>query len=481
MNTVEKLLKVLDCSLNGIMVLGAIRDERGDIIDFEWQFVNSEAAKLVDRRSDELQGKRLLQVMPENKEFGLFDKYVQVVNTGEPTSFDIHYEDQVLDRWFRVQAVKLEDGFVVTFLDISNLKRIESELVEKEGLLSEAQDLANLGSWSWNLVTDQVMWSSKMLDIYGIEDPDFQPTYQYFIERLREKNRPRIEQKLQTAIENKQPYELDFQIQVGKAKKHLEARAIPKIAEDGALTEYIGIVKDVTADKEQQAYLKQAQRKAYRIEKAASTERMARSIAHEIRNPLTNITLATEQLRSESDEETKELFLDMITRNGRRVEDLIKKLMDSAQQAELEMSGYNINDLLDEAITLAMDRIKLRGVSIDRHYESDMCEIQVDGEKVKVALLNIIINAIEAISDKGLVKIETKLTDSECIVSISDDGIGIEEEQMSQLFDPFYTGKKRGLGLGLTTTLNILNSHDANLEVDSTPGEGAKFTLYFKR
>jgi signal transduction histidine kinase len=80
-----------------------------------------------------------------------------------------------------------------------------------------------------------------------------------------------------------------------------------------------------------------------------------------------------------------------------------------------------------------------------------------------------------------MLEITTKLTDTECIVVISDNGIGIEESKMGQLFDPFFTGKQGGLGLGLTTTLNILNSHDANVEVESTLGEGTTFTISFQR
>jgi signal transduction histidine kinase len=96
-------------------------------------------------------------------------------------------------------------------------------------------------------------------------------------------------------------------------------------------------------------------------------------------------------------------------------------------------------------------------------------------------LLNILINAIEAVSERGEVSIKTKLTEEECIIVILDNGLGIEQDQLSELFDPFYTGKKKGLGLGLTSTLSILNSHGANIEVKSELGQGTKFTITFKR
>ena len=436
---------------------------------------------MVDRTPEELVGKKLLEVMPENKEHGLFDKYVEVVNSGEPLTLDINYEDETLNNWFRIQAVKLEDGLVTTFFDISNLKKIESDLLRKEKLLSEALDLANLGSWSWDLKDNSITWSSALLQIYGIEESDFKPTYDYFINSIHADDRQAVESTLKEAMDSVKSYEIGYRIGTPPMVKYLEARAVPKVQADGTLIEYVGIIKDLTAEKIQQQVLRQSQQKAQRIEKVASSERMARSIAHEIRNPLTNIALASEQLRTEPDQESKELFLDMISRNGQRIEDLIKKLMDSSQQAVLDISDQDINKIIDDAIIFAQDRIELRGVEVKRDYDPEMCSIKVDGDKVKMALLNIIINAIEAVDENGTLEITTQLTDTECIVVISDNGIGIEESKMGQLFDPFFTGKQGGLGLGLTTTLNILNSHDANVEVESTLGEGTTFTISFQR
>jgi signal transduction histidine kinase len=157
------------------------------------------------------------------------------------------------------------------------------------------------------------------------------------------------------------------------------------------------------------------------------------------------------------------------------------KLMDSARQSALNTSSHNINDILDEAISLAMDRVRLRRVKIKKEYEQEMCDIQVDGEKVKTALLNIIINAIEAVDQDGTVLIKSEVSEEECIVTISDNGMGMEKDKLGQLFDPFFTGKKRGLGLGLTSTLNILNSHDANIEVASELGKGTTLVVFFKK
>jgi signal transduction histidine kinase len=105
----------------------------------------------------------------------------------------------------------------------------------------------------------------------------------------------------------------------------------------------------------------------------------------------------------------------------------------------------------------------------------------MDREKMKIALLNIVINAVEAMQPgNGVLKISTENKNGYIIASISDNGKGIAHDDLEKLFDPFYTDKPAGMGLGLTSTKNILNSHSAEIEVTSAPGEGTTFFISFK-
>ncbi len=477
----DQLLKILDSSLNAIMAFSSVRDNQGVIVDFTWQLVNQQAADSVGRKPEELIGKRLLEEMPQNKELGLFERYCTVVDEDQPIAFEIQYTGENINNWFQIQAVKLNDGFVVTFIDITESKNVEAELTRQKHLLSETHDLANTGSWSWDLASNQVSWSDHIFKMYEISDNDFEPSFDFFMQSMVRDDREATKEIIENAIFNNQGYHLKYRVKVGDQLKHLEARAIPRFNEEHKVVGYIGLIRDITLEQVQASALKKADLRAKRIQKVVSSERMAKSIAHEIRNPLTNIGLATEQLKVDEDKESHELFLDMIQRNGERIEDLIRKLMDSASQATMQLGSYDINEILDQVLTLAKDRIRLRNVKISKHYHPEMCEISVDAEKVKMALLNILINAVEAVDDGGEVKLATWLTDEECFVEISDNGPGIEPELQNHLFDPFFTGKKKGLGLGLTTTLNIINSHDANIEVSSTLGEGSTFIISFKR
>lgn len=473
--------KLLDSSLNGIMVFDAIQNDNGTIVDFTWKLVNSVASNLVGMESKALIGKQLLENMPEILGKELFDIYIEVAETGVSLSFQVNATKE-LGKWFRLQVVQFEEGLIVTILDITELKEAEAEVIRKGQLLMEAQELAKLGSWTWDLEQNQVEWSENVYKIYEISDLSFRPSYEFFFDSMMEEDKIRIAETIGNATKTGETYDITFRIVVEDKIKHLQARAVPKLNIDGKVQAYVGIIRDVSLEKERQLDLKKADQKLLRMGKAASSERMARSIAHEIRNPLTNITLASEQLKSESDKDSKIMFLEMIERNSQRIDALIMELMESAKPAELQLGYHDVHDIIEDTLQLAKDRIKLRGVKIKKQFAPAMVKILIDREKVKIALLNIIINAIEAIEQEtGEICIETHLDDAECTIKISDNGPGIPHDMLNQLFDPFFTKKTRGIGLGLTTTLNIINSHDGNIEVSSELGKGTSFLISFQK
>jgi PAS domain S-box-containing protein len=128
----QQLLKsILDSSLDGIMAFKSVRNLKNEIVDFEWIFVNDVAEAIVQRQADYLIGRKLLEEMPGNKDAGLFDKYVSVVETGQYTTLEQYYSADGITKWFKISAVKLNDGFTVTFQDISELKQALVDLENK--------------------------------------------------------------------------------------------------------------------------------------------------------------------------------------------------------------------------------------------------------------------------------------------------------------------------------------------------------------
>ena len=216
-------------------------------------------------------------------------------------------------------------------------------------------------------------------------------------------------------------------------------------------------------------------------EKFAATGRIARTIAHEVRNPLTNINLAAEQLMSEmsaNDENTGFLF-DMINRNSSRINQLISDLLNSTKFSELNFTKISANELLEQALKEANDRIALKNVEIIKKYSTDICDITVDNERIKIAFLNIIINALEAVENNpnGKLILETKGEKDKCSIIISDNGSGMDKDALSRLFEPYFTSKPNGNGLGLTNTQNIILNHKGDIMVKSEQGRGTTFII----
>jgi len=217
------------------------------------------------------------------------------------------------------------------------------------------------------------------------------------------------------------------------------------------------------------------------IEKFAATGRIARTIAHEVRNPLTNINLAVEQLQTEPDGNRSEdggMMLEMINRNSARINLLITDLLNSTKFTDLIYKKVPVNQLLDETLELARDRILLKGISIRKNYMTDICDISVDVERIKIAFLNVIVNAIEAMEPgKGILQVTTTAREGKCVILVSDNGPGMSDESQSRVFEPYFTSKPKGTGLGLTNTQNIILNHNGQIAFESKKGEGTTFTI----
>ena len=215
------------------------------------------------------------------------------------------------------------------------------------------------------------------------------------------------------------------------------------------------------------------------MEKFTSTGRIARTIAHEVRNPLTNISLAAEQLQeSWIQNNESSMLLDMINRNSTRINQLVSDLLNATKVIELNNKPVNINKILDETLVMAADRIDLGKIKVEKNYLSRGCNVSVDEEIIKVAFLNIIVNAIEATEkNKGLLKLRTRTHGDKCIVEIEDNGTGMDEDTQQKLFEPYFTTKSKGNGLGLTNSQNVIMNHRGKISVKSQPGKGSIFII----
>jgi PAS domain S-box-containing protein len=247
------------------------------------------------------------------------------------------------------------------------------------------------------------------------------------------------------------------------------------IENDGNNQGYIqGILHDITNQKK-------TERATLLAEKLAATGRLVRTLAHEVRNPLSNIHMSLEQLSNNTAGEDK-IYLDIIDRNGKRINDLITELLTSSRPTEVVFHKLTLQTVLDETITVALDRITLKQIKLKVNYPEVSCYVMGDKEKLRIAFLNIIINAIEAIAHaNGELQISIIVNEENYGVEFTDNGCGIPPENLSKLFEPYFTSKRNGIGLGLASTLNILQSHNATVEVKSKVNSGTTFIVTFNR
>ena len=205
-------------------------------------------------------------------------------------------------------------------------------------------------------------------------------------------------------------------------------------------------------------------------------------LVHELRNPLTNIMLTIHLLESKILDDNDRMYIDIIKRSSAKINDLVNDLLKGQKQQEVETEKYSIHQLLDEVIEAASDKIMIKNIAVRKDYAPYDLKIKMDGPKIKIALTNIIINAIDAMpSQKGELRLGTKLIKGKCAVSIQDNGSGISKENLPLIFDPYFTNKQNGVGVGLAATKDILQSNKVGVRVESLMGHGTRFILLFEK
>jgi two-component system, NtrC family, sensor histidine kinase HydH len=216
-------------------------------------------------------------------------------------------------------------------------------------------------------------------------------------------------------------------------------------------------------------------------EKALLLEKMAPVLAHEIRNPLGSIKGAAQVLRSEAESVEHQNLLDVITEEVNRLNRVVSQFLDYARPNTSEMQPRSVNAVIEKA--LAMIEADSRASRIEIHWElhPHLPPIPMDQEQIHQVILNIALNAVEAMPEGGTLTVRTSLIGSDAGdavgIAIRDTGHGIPREALRQIFTPFFTTKERGVGLGLAVCERIIRSHGGKIRVKSIPGQGTIFLI----
>jgi len=223
--------------------------------------------------------------------------------------------------------------------------------------------------------------------------------------------------------------------------------------------------------------------------KMISLGRLSASVVHELNNPLAGILNYIRLMlkiikRGSLDQKNQEKFqryLTLVESETHRCSKIVSNLLAFSRKSELQLKDMNINELLDKCIQLSQHKLMLQNVQIKTDLDPDTPRILGDFNQIQQCVINLIFNAIDAMSDGGTLTIISSFdSDKEMVeIKIADTGQGIADEDLHQIFDPFYSTKieGKGLGLGLSVVYGIIDRHKGTITVDSEPGKGTVFII----
>jgi two-component system NtrC family sensor kinase len=233
--------------------------------------------------------------------------------------------------------------------------------------------------------------------------------------------------------------------------------------------------------------LKKSQTIIRRADRLASLGTLVASLAHEIRNPLVSIKTFTQLLPERiDDEEFRNYFLKVASGEIDRLTGLINELLGFARPSEPRLEGEDIRALIDKMEVLIATEARKKNVTLHKNYAPDLPQVRIDAEQIKQVLLNILLNAIQSIRGEGEIWVETRMVQvslDEKIepfiqVEVRDTGVGIPQENLERIFDPFFSTRPEGSGLGLAISHQIIHDHRGFITVESELAKGTSFKIH---
>jgi two-component system NtrC family sensor kinase len=212
--------------------------------------------------------------------------------------------------------------------------------------------------------------------------------------------------------------------------------------------------------------------------KMASLGVLSSGVAHEINNPLGVILGYAAYLEKKLPEDDPNYhYIHEIKRESKRCKKIVQDLLSYARTPQPELAPTDLNHLLDQIVEFAANHTDLAGVKIVREFSAKLPPVPADGDQIRQVAINLILNAGAAMNGRGVLTVRTDCEDDCAVVTFTDTGCGIDEEDQARIFEPFFTTKERGTGLGLAITRQLIELHHGTIRIASKPGEGTTVTI----
>ncbi len=378
-------------------------------------------------------------------------------------------------------------GYIGVAKDISQSKRIAEDLQSSQNRLNEAQRIANIGSWSLDHNTGDLLWSDQIYSIFELDSLTFSPSYEGFLNSIHPDDVEKVQTSFSNALENKSTYNIEHRLLMKDGRiKHVIERGETLYSDNGEAALTQGTVQDITELKLVQQNLIKAKEDAESANRSKS--RFLANMSHEIRTPLNGIMGFIELLQRQETDPKKIDYLDIIQNSSKSLLVVINDILDLSKieggNMQIETIDFDLKQDLHELFSFFKSIADTNNIRLNFEYPSALTTpVHTDPLRLKQVLSNLISNAIKFSPQDSAITITLHREGEIIHISIQDEGIGISEEAQQRIFNPFEqaeistTRNYGGTGLGLSISKKLIELLGGEIQVESRLGEGSRFSF----
>ena len=406
--------------------------------------------------------------------------------TGEPLGIFALYRRESCPESARCHSALIPQFIHVASAAIERM-RSEEALRRSAVLLERTQQLSSTYCFSWRVGTDEISGSKELCRLFELDPADAPVTLDLIGARIHSEDRPSFHKMIERARSGLGDFEFEHRLRLpDNSVKHLRIVAHRTYDQQGQL-EYIGAVQDVSHRRHTEEALVKLRAELARAAKATSLGVLTAAIAHEVNQPLAGIVtnagtcrrmLAVDPPDIEGARETARRTI----RDAERASEVVKRLRALFCKKDATTESVDLNEATREVVALSLSELERNRVIVRMELADELPRVQGDRVQLQQVILNLLLNAFEAMSgidDRARrLLVKTERDDEDLVrLSVRDTGVGFEQEAADRLFDAFYTTKGGGMGIGLSVSRSIVESHRGRLWAASNDGPGATFSF----